>query len=63
VVTEFYHTDHHGSVVTMSGATGDPVMGEGANEYDPFGRANISARARDPRKYSIKCRRSAMYSS
>jgi RHS repeat-associated protein len=37
MVTEYYHTDHHGSVIAMSGSTGNPVTGESNYTYDAYG--------------------------
>jgi RHS repeat-associated protein len=43
LVTKFYHTDHHGSVVAMSAANGNPDTTEGPDEYDPFGNGAMSS--------------------
>ena len=37
VVTEYYHIDHHGGVIAMSGSTGNPVTAESQYTYDAYG--------------------------
>jgi RHS repeat-associated protein len=42
VVTEYYHTDHHGSVIAMSGSNGNPVNGESGLTYDSYGNSTMA---------------------
>jgi len=39
---EYYHTDHHGSVVAMSDATGNPAAGENQYSYDAYGVSSMA---------------------
>jgi RHS repeat-associated protein len=43
MVAEYYHTDHHGSVVAMSGSNGNPVNAESGLTYDSYGNSSMSS--------------------
>jgi RHS repeat-associated protein len=51
VVTEYYHTDHHGSVIAMSDATGNPSTTESNYTYDAYGNSPGMTTTGQPFRY------------
>jgi RHS repeat-associated protein len=47
---EYFHTDHHGSVIAMSDSTG--ALAEGAFTYDSYGNSNCSGSGTVPFRYT-----------
>jgi RHS repeat-associated protein len=42
LATEYYHSDHHGSVIAMSDATGNPSATESNYTYDAYGNSSMT---------------------
>jgi RHS repeat-associated protein len=51
LATEYYHTDHHGSVIAMSGSTGNPVTAESQYTYDAYGKNSALSLTGQPFRY------------
>ena len=51
LVTEYYHTDHHGSIIGMSGSNGNPVTAESGLTYDSYGNNPTMVATGQPFRY------------
>jgi len=51
MTAEYYHTDHHGSVIAMSGSTGNPVTAESQYTYDAYGNNPSMSLTGQPFRY------------